>query len=121
VVAAGHGSGEVSMWVPNMGKPAVDLLAHPSQKINAIAFHPQGQYMATAGVDSRLRIWDLRTYKKLHDYFVPSQAFSLDFSQKGLLAVSHGHETLIWRDVVGEEKQKQPYMKHRVILKEKRS
>jgi len=80
VIAAGHNSGEVSMWVPNMGKAAVTMLTHPSQRVNAIAFHPQGQYMATAGVDSRLRIWDMRTYKKLHDYFVPTQPSGLDFS-----------------------------------------
>lgn len=42
VVAAGHVSGEVSMWIPNMGKAAVNILCHPSQRVNALAFHPQG-------------------------------------------------------------------------------
>lgn len=28
----------------------------------------QGKYMATAGGDGRVRIWDLRTYKMLHGY-----------------------------------------------------
>lgn len=74
VVLGGHSSGEVSMWIPNMGKPVVTLLAHPSQKVTSIAVHPNGKYMATTGLDSRLKIWDMRNYKMVYDYFTPTAA-----------------------------------------------
>jgi len=50
--------------------------------------------MATSGVDAKLKIWDLRTYKPLHEYRTASNgATTLAFSQKKLLAASY-------RDVV---------------------
>ena len=50
--------------------------------------------MATSGVDAKLKIWDLRTYKCLNEYRTSSSgASSLAFSQKKLLAASY-------RDVV---------------------
>lgn len=50
--------------------------------------------MATSGVDAKLKIWDLRTYKCLHEYRTASNgAATLAFSQKKLLAASY-------RDVV---------------------
>ena len=52
------------------------------------------RYMATSGVDAKLKLWDLRTYKCLNEYRTASNgAGSLAFSQKKLLAASY-------RDVV---------------------
>jgi U3 small nucleolar RNA-associated protein 7 len=46
--------------------------------------------MATSGVDAKLKIWDLRTYKCLNEYRTSSNgASTLDFSQKNLLAASY--------------------------------
>ena len=48
-------------------------------------------YMATAGGDARMKIWDLRTYKCMHEYLnFKGAASALDFSQRGLLATGHG-------------------------------
>lgn len=50
--------------------------------------------MATSGVDAKLKIWDLRTYKCLNEYRTSSNgASTVAFSQKKLLAASY-------RDVV---------------------
>lgn len=42
------------------------------------------------GVDSQVKVWDVRTFKPMHAYFANSPATSLDISQKGLLAVGQG-------------------------------
>ena len=42
--------------------------------------------MATSGTDGRLKLWDLRTFTPVHEYFTYHGATSLDFSQRGLLA-----------------------------------
>lgn len=47
--------------------------------------------MATSGIDRTLKIWDLRTYKMLQSYKLPSGAGQLAFSQRGLLASSLGN------------------------------
>jgi U3 small nucleolar RNA-associated protein 7 len=50
--------------------------------------------MATAGVDRKIKIWDLKIWDLRKKYevvnFYPVRAQSLDFSQKGLLACSNG-------------------------------
>lgn len=53
--------------------------------------------MATSGLDGKMRIWDVRTYKELHTYYTPTPASCLAISQQGLLAVGHGpHIQVCW-------------------------
>ncbi|KVH93967.1 BING4, C-terminal domain-containing protein, partial [Cynara cardunculus var. scolymus] len=87
VVASGHSGGTISMWKPTSAAPLVKMLCHHGP-VTAIAFHPNGHLMATAGMDKKLKIWDLRKYEVLQT--LPGHAKSLDFSQKGLLASSTG-------------------------------
>ena len=37
--------------------------------------------MATSGLDGRMKIWDLRTYKMMFEYVTPMPAASMHFSQ----------------------------------------
>lgn len=46
--------------------------------------------MSTAGLDGQLKIWDIRSYQPVHEYYTPTPASSLDISDKGLLGVSFG-------------------------------
>jgi hypothetical protein len=41
---------------------------------------------------TQFKVWDLRTYKKLFDYWTPKQAKCSDISQRGLLAISNGFQ-----------------------------
>ncbi len=49
------------------------------------------RYMATSGVDRKLKIWDLRTYKELRCYKLGAGPGHLSFSQRGLLAAGIGN------------------------------
>ena len=49
------------------------------------------RYMATSGIDRKLKIWDLRTFKQLQSYKTAVGPSSLCFSQKGLLAAGLGN------------------------------
>ena len=98
------------MWSPNMSKPLVKMLCHRGP-VNAIAVDRSGHYMATSGLDSQLKIWDVRTYQCLHSYYTPKPASSLDISQRGLLSVGCKQVVQVWKDPF-QEKQKMPYMQH---------
>ncbi|KAI3801199.1 hypothetical protein L1987_29303 [Smallanthus sonchifolius] len=87
VLTSGHSGGTVSMWKPTTPAPLVKMLCHRGP-VTAIAFHPNGHLMATAGMDKKLKIWDLRKYEAIQT--LPGLAKSLDFSQKGMLATSTG-------------------------------
>jgi U3 small nucleolar RNA-associated protein 7 len=70
-----------------------------------------GNYMATVGLDSQLKIWDIRTFKLIDHYYTPSPASHLSISQKGILAVGHGPNISLWKNIF-KEKQSDAYMKH---------
>lgn len=108
VVASGHSSGTLSMWKPTSAAPLVKVLCHQGP-ITAMAFHPNGHLMATAGMDKKLKLWDLRKYEVLRT--LPGHAKSLDFSQKGLLAASTGSFVQILGDLSGSQNYSR-YMSH---------
>ncbi|XP_074616204.1 uncharacterized protein LOC141875735 [Acropora palmata] len=110
IINLGHHNGTVTMWAPSMKDPLVKMLCHRGP-VRAIAVDNKGLYMATAGLDGQMKIWDVRTYKQLQSYYTPSPASCLSISQRGLLAAGHGPLVEVWRDAF-TEKQKKPYMKH---------
>ena len=46
--------------------------------------------MATSGLDGQLKLWDIRTYKPLQQYYTKSPVSSISISQLGLLGVGWG-------------------------------
>jgi U3 small nucleolar RNA-associated protein 7 len=112
VIITGHSNGCVNMWTPNFASdPVIKILCHPSS-VTGLCVDPSGTCLTTIGSDSKMKVYDLRnTYSCLYEYFNPLPATSLNMSQKGLVAVSHGSVVEIWKDH-SKSKQKEPYMKH---------
>ena len=100
------------MWTPNMHSPVVKMQCHRGQ-VTGLAVDHGGYYMATAAIDARVKIWDIRTYRLLHTYLFRRQVASLDISQRGLLAVGRGRMVEVWQDALAR-KQRAPYLRHRV-------
>lgn len=48
------------------------------------------RYMVTSGLDRRLQVYDIRTFKPLHKYILPAGASCLSLSQRGLLSAATG-------------------------------
>ncbi|KAF8403188.1 hypothetical protein HHK36_011285 [Tetracentron sinense] len=111
VVGLGHSGGKVTMWKPTSATPLVKMLCHQGP-ISAIAFHPGGHLMATAGMERKIKLWDLRKFEVLHTY--PGHAKTLDFSQKGLLSIGNGSLVQIWRDPSGAQDYCR-YMSHSMV------
>lgn len=110
VIHLGHADGRVTLWSPAISGPLVTMQCHISP-VQAIAIDPQGHYMATSGLDGFLRIWDLRTWRKLHEYLPTRPATSLDISQRGVLAASSGAHVSTWREGLAQKAQ-QIYLRH---------
>jgi U3 small nucleolar RNA-associated protein 7 len=110
IIHLGHSNGTVTLWSPNMTEPLVKMLCHRGP-VQAIAMDGAGTYMATAGLDGQLKVWDIRTYKPVHEYFTQTPASALSISQRGLLGVSYGPHVAVWKDAF-REKQQSPYMTH---------
>ncbi|KAL6005219.1 hypothetical protein ACLOJK_005781 [Asimina triloba] len=100
VIGLGHSSGKVTMWKPTSSTPLVTMLYHHGP-VSALAFHHGGHLMATAGMDRKVKLWDLRKFPVLQSF--PGHARTLEFSQKGLLALGNGSLLQVWRDSVRDQ------------------
>ena len=91
MMLVGDTRGQVTMWCPNTGVAIVKMQCHKTS-VNALAVDQGGNYLVTAGADGKMKVWDVRTYKEVHDYWTPMPAKSLSISQKGLLALGFGSQ-----------------------------
>ncbi|ETV72413.1 hypothetical protein H257_12549 [Aphanomyces astaci] len=112
VVNLGHANGLVTLWTPNMPDPVIKMQAHQGP-IRGMAVHVDGRYLATTGSDRKLKIFDLRTYKELHQYYLSSGATTVDISHRGMVAVGFGPNVEVWKDAL-TTKAASPYMTHRM-------
>ena len=111
VVGLGHSGGTVTMWKPTSSAPLVKMLCHHGP-VSALAFHPNGHLMATAGKERKIKLWDLRKFEVLQT--LPGHAKTLDFSQKGLLACGTGSFVQVLSDFSGTQNYSR-YMNHSMV------
>jgi U3 small nucleolar RNA-associated protein 7 len=93
VIHLGHQNGSVTLWTPNLPHPAVQLLAHLGPVVGLSVDPSQGgRYMATAGRDGTVKVWDCRNWKgAVRDWAVRGGGdVELEWSAKGSLAVASG-------------------------------
>ncbi|XP_055897950.1 WD repeat-containing protein 46-like [Biomphalaria glabrata] len=115
VVYLGHPNGTVSLWTPSSKEPAAKILCHGSA-VRDVAIDSSGVYMATSGMDRRIKIFDLRMYKELSKYQYHHKQCPglLDFSQKGLLAVTRDNVVEVFKDFTSQAyRPEKPYLYHR--------
>lgn len=112
VMHLGHANGTVSLWSPSMPTPLAKVLSARGP-IRDLAIDREGKYMAVAGADKLLKLWDLRKFKELDDYYTPTPASSLDISDTNLLTVGWGPHVTVWKDMF-KSKQSEPYMNHNI-------
>ncbi|KAF9458559.1 BING4CT-domain-containing protein [Collybia nuda] len=93
VIHLGHQNGCVTLWTPNLPHPAVQILAHLGPVVDVGVDPSQGgRYMATAGKDGTVKVWDCRNWKgTVREWTVRGGGnVELDWSAKGSLAVASG-------------------------------
>ncbi|KDQ55477.1 hypothetical protein JAAARDRAFT_133961 [Jaapia argillacea MUCL 33604] len=97
VIHLGHTNGTVTLWTPNLPHPAVKLLAHLGP-VTSISVDPSGggRYMATAGADGMVKVWDCRNWKgavrgwSVRGGSSGGTGIEVEWSQRGYLGVVSG-------------------------------
>ncbi|XP_027133106.1 WD repeat-containing protein 46 [Larimichthys crocea] len=112
IIHLGHHNGTVTLWSPNQKEALVKMLCHQGG-VRSVAVDKTGTYMVTSGMDKKLKVYDIRAFKPLKSYFLPSGASCLSLSQRGLLSAATGDIVQVYRDVWSTPVTK-PYMAHRV-------
>ena len=100
VLCLGHANGTVTMWSPNMTSALVKMLCHRGP-VRAVAVDATGRHLVTAGADMQLKVWDVRTFKPINQYFTPAPASEVKISQRGHVAVCWGSRVQVWKDALG--------------------
>jgi WD40 repeat protein len=78
--------------------------AGPQSLIRALAFSPDGRYLAASGHEPGVFIWSLTTGKPLHARPLEGQAYQLAFNPDGTrLAAVNRREVKVWDVVSGQE------------------
>ncbi|KAI9441184.1 BING4CT-domain-containing protein [Lactarius indigo] len=92
VIHLGHQNGTVTLWTPNLPHPAVRLLAHLGPICSvSVDQSSGGRYMATAGMDGSVKLWDCRSWKEsLRSWNSRGGNATVAWSQRGYLAVASG-------------------------------
>ncbi|XP_074537504.1 WD repeat-containing protein 46 [Halichoeres trimaculatus] len=112
IIHLGHHNGTVSLWSPNQKEALVKMLCHQGG-VRSVAVDKSGTYMVTSGMDKKLKVYDIRTFKPLKSYFLPAGSSCLSLSHRGLLSAATGDVVQVYRDVWSTPVSK-PYMAHRV-------
>mmetsp|Transcript_44084 Transcript_44084/g.71432 ORF Transcript_44084/g.71432 Transcript_44084/m.71432 type:complete len:611 (+) Transcript_44084:83-1915(+) len=108
VMHLGHTKGLVTLWTPTVKEPVVKMFCHSAQ-VSALAVH--GNYMVTAGTESKWKVWDLRMYKEVHCWRTFGHAASsVDISDTGAVAIGYGSHFEAWRETFVAAKPHRPYV-----------
>lgn len=117
VMHLGHTSGAVTLWCPTMGQPLVKMQSNRGP-VRSLAVDREGKYMAVAGLDKAVRLWDLRKLEVLDTIHQPTPVRSAVISDTGLLLVAWGPHISVYKDVfksaASENRLRAPYMSHQV-------
>ncbi|CDW56333.1 BING4CT and WD40 domain containing protein [Trichuris trichiura] len=109
IIHCGCARGVVSLWSPNLNEPLVKMFCHPCP-VRALCVDATGRFMATAGVEKRIKVWDLRNYKELWSLkAVPVS--HMTFSQQGILACAMGTVVKAYKNIC-HKPVNAPYMIH---------
>lgn len=87
-IVSGAGDLTLQLWSLNSESPLSTLKGH-ADRICRVAFHPSGNYVASASFDTTWRLWDVATSKELllqdgHS----KEVYTVEFQDDGALAAS---------------------------------
>lgn len=113
IINLGHQNGQVTLWSPSQSTPHVKLLAHmgPVKSVSVDAStNSCGRYMATSGADGSVKIWDCRNWgSTVREWNERGHgAHELDWSMKGLLAVSNKGYVNVYRNCHAPQSSSDP-------------
>jgi U3 small nucleolar RNA-associated protein 7 len=114
-LCVGDSKGVVSMWAPSVREPLCKMLCH-STPLTALTVDPKGQHLATAGIDRKVKIWDVRELSTpLAEYKVKAAVHHIDLSQKGLMAFGIGNMCDVYRKPDSDSAElSMPYLRQKL-------
>lgn len=102
LVTAGDAGGRIVIWDVNTAKPVKSFPC--GLQMNCARYSPDGRWIAAAGRDSAITIWDIAAEAALHNIKVQTDVLSMCFTANGqeiVCGLSNGR-VLVWNPSSGE-------------------
>ncbi|KAI8328666.1 WD40-repeat-containing domain protein [Blakeslea trispora] len=105
---------EIRVFKVGLWSPFYTLQGEHTQNVLAIAWSPNGYYIASAAEDNSVVIWDTQTKKAVRSEIVATPVTSMSWSpSENELALSDGYGQLrIWKDVIPTDNSNYPHPAH---------
>ncbi len=103
-----HGTRGIEIWDLNNPRRIAALTAHtePSGDNHSILFSPDGRWLATAGYDARVILWDVTTWEPVH-VLMGHRAIVVDlaFTRDSARLASSGldNQCVLWETETGQQ------------------
>lgn len=110
ILHVAHNSGVVSLWSPTAPRPLARVFCHAGG-VRHLAVFRDGNTMVTTGGDAVVKLMDIRTFKPLSSWHLPTVSSALAVSQQRLVAVGFGANVHIWKPSGNMATVKEPYMR----------
>lgn len=103
-LAVAYVDGKVGIWELDIKSRPIFLDGEAEENFS-ISWSPNGEILATAGLNGQISLWDTATMKMLHAFFAPERVYELEFSPDGTMLLSGGEgSTQVWglKESIGE-------------------
>lgn len=97
-LATGAGDGVIQLWSLASERPLLALRGHEA-RVCRVAFHPMGDYLASASFDGTWRLWDVhRGHELMLQEGHSREVYAVDFQCDGSLLASGGLDSIgrVW-------------------------
>jgi WD40 repeat protein len=97
LLVTGHWGGAIKLRDPNTGIEQAEFTGHASG-VNGLAFSADGALLASAGLDGKVMIWDVRERREVKTLHPKGMVFGVAFFHQGRALVTTGTDKLarIW-------------------------
>ena len=96
LLASAGWDGTIRLWDPWTGKPRHAMNAYP-RNARAVAFSPDGQYLAAAGETGIVKVWGTTTWREVLDVSLPTRELpaTIAFSPDGRYLATAGYDFVV--------------------------
>ncbi|KAF7725007.1 hypothetical protein EC973_000500 [Apophysomyces ossiformis] len=95
IVVSGGGDDKSYLWRADNGEKLFELTGHTDSVI-AVAFNVDGDYVASAGMDGKVRVWKTHTGEFCAAAEGPDDIVWIDWHPKGNILLAGAQDSTIW-------------------------